>query len=195
MANPSGTPPGPEQNTTVSVTGDTVARLNQAFGGRYVVEREIGRGGMATVYLASDVRHGRPVAVKVFVPAVISAITPDRFLREIEVVASLNHPHILPLHDSGQAGDLLYYVMPYVRGQSLRQMLDARKRLAVDEALQITREIAAALDHRRRCRSVCEPRHRHRRHTQRGVHRDDRKHRNAGTLFGYGSIAAPAIQR
>jgi len=147
VENPSGSPSGPEQDTRASGTGDTVARLNQAFGGRYVVEREIGRGGMATVYLASDVRHGRPVAVKVFVPAVASAITPDRFLREIEVVARLNHPHILPLHDSGQAGDLLYYVMPYVRGQSLRQMLDARKRLAVDEAVQITREIAAALDH------------------------------------------------
>ena len=147
MGTPSGPPSGPEQETTASGTGDTVARLNQALGGRYVVEREIGRGGMATVYLAADVRHGRPVAVKVFVPAVTSAITPDRFLREIEVVARLNHPHILPLHDSGQAGDLLYYVMPYVRGQSLRQMLDARKRLAVDEALQITREIAAALDH------------------------------------------------
>jgi serine/threonine protein kinase/tetratricopeptide (TPR) repeat protein len=147
VADPSDTSPGPEQETTASATGDTMARLNQALGGRYVVAREIGRGGMATVYLASDVRHGRPVAVKVFVPAVTSAITPGRFLREIEVVARLNHPHILPLHDSGQAGDLLYYVMPYVRGQSLRQLLDARTRLRVDEALQITREIASALDH------------------------------------------------
>ena len=138
---------GPEQETAAIRTGDTVARLNQALDGRYVVEREIGRGGMATVYLASDVRHGRPVAVKVFVPAVTSAITPDRFLREIEVVARLNHPHILPLHDSGHAGDLLYYVMPYVRGQSLRQLLDGRKQLPLDQALQVTRQIAAALDH------------------------------------------------
>jgi len=83
----------------------------------------------------------------VFVPAVTSAVTPDRFLREIDVVARLNHPHILPLHDSGQAGELLYYVMPYVRGQSLRQMLDASKQLPIEDALQITRQIAAALDY------------------------------------------------
>ena len=125
----------------------TVERLNHAVAGRYVVEREVGRGGMATVYLAQDVRHRRQVAIKVFVPEVTSAVGPGRFLREIETVARLNHPHILSLYDSGHADGLLYFVMPYVRGQSLRQTLDVRKRLPVDEALRITEQVASALDH------------------------------------------------
>ncbi len=102
---------------------------------------------MATVYLAEDLRHGRPVAVKVFIPQVTSAVGPERFQREIEVVARLNHPHILALYDSGQADDLLFYVMPYVRGQSLRQALDTRKQFPVGEAVRIATQIASALDH------------------------------------------------
>lgn len=125
----------------------TVERLNDALAGRYLVQRELGRGGMATVYLAQDQRHGRQVAVKVFVPEISSAVGPERFQREIDTVARLNHPHILALYDSGQADGLLYYVMPYVRGQSLRQALDVRKRLPIEEALRITRHVASALDH------------------------------------------------
>ena len=136
-----------EQETTASPRGDTIERLNAALAGRYVVERELGRGGMATVFLAVDVRHGRPVAVKVFAPEVSSTVDAGRFLREIDVVARLNHPHILALHDSGQADGLLYYVMPYVRGQSLRQTLDARKQMPVGEALRIVQQVASALDH------------------------------------------------
>ena len=131
----------------MSPRGDTIERLNAALVGRYVVERELGRGGMATVFLAVDVRHGRPVAVKVFAPEVSSTVDAGRFLREIDVVARLNHPHILALHDSGQADGLLFYVMPYVRGQSLRQALDARKQMPVGEALRIVQQVASALDH------------------------------------------------
>src|SRR5439155_12892360 len=90
------------------------------LGERYRIVRELGRGGMATVYLADDVRHRRQVAVKVFEPELASAIGPDRFRREIEVTARLVHPHIVPLHDSGVAGERLYYVMPYIDGETLR---------------------------------------------------------------------------
>src|SRR5438128_2785227 len=99
---------------------DQLARLQTALTGRYTIERELGRGGMATVYLAEDLKHRRSVAIKVLSPEIARTIGAERFLREIEVAAGLNHPHILPLHDSGAAGDLLYYVMPYVEGESLR---------------------------------------------------------------------------
>ena len=118
-----------------------------ALADRYALERELGRGGMATVHLAQDLRHGRQVAIKVLRPEMGPMLGADRFLREIQVVAQLSHPHILPLYDSGEADGLLYYVMPYVAGGSLRGLLERRKQLPVDEALGITRQVAAALDH------------------------------------------------
>jgi TolB-like protein/Flp pilus assembly protein TadD len=117
---------------------------------RYTLERELGRGGMATVFLARDLKHDRLVALKVLHPELAAALGPERFLREIKVAARLNHPHIVPLHDSGQAGNLLYYVMPYVEGESLRQRLTREKQLALEDALQIARNVAAALDYAHR---------------------------------------------
>jgi len=127
------------------VTDPLLARLEPALAGRYTIARELGRGGMATVFLAHDVRHDRPVALKVVRPEVAAALGAERFLREIKVTARLNHPHILPLLDSGEAGGCLYYVMPYVEGESLRARLDREQQLPVDEALRITREVADAL--------------------------------------------------
>jgi len=132
------------------VTKELQDRLRTALADRYRVEREIGRGGMATVYLAEDLRHHRSVAVKVLHPQLAVSLGPDRFLREIQIAARLQHPHIVPLYDSGQAGDFLYYVMPYVEGESLRQRLEQEKPLPVDEALQIARGVAAALDYAHR---------------------------------------------
>lgn len=123
------------------------AALAAAVGERYRIEREIGRGGMATVFLAHDVRHGRPVALKVMDPALAHAVGPDRFLREIEIVARLSHPHIMPLFDSGSAAGYLFYVMPFVQGESLRQRLDRERRISIDEARSIARDVADALDH------------------------------------------------
>ena len=125
---------------------DQTPRLNAALGDRYAIEREIGRGGMATVYLADDLKHGRKVAVKVLRPELAATIGPDRFLREIETAARLNHPYILPLYDSGASDALLYFVMPYVRGESLRQLLTRERQLSIDYALAITRQVASALD-------------------------------------------------
>ncbi|MDP2584364.1 MAG: protein kinase [Candidatus Palauibacterales bacterium] len=125
-------------------------RLRTALSGRYDIEREVGRGGMATVYLARDVRHGRPVAVKVLHPELGLSLGPERFLREIQIAARLQHPHIVPLYDSGQAGDLLYYVMPFVEGESLRQRLQREGRLPLEEALKVTRSVASALDYAHR---------------------------------------------
>ena len=115
------------------------------LGGRYALEREIGRGGMASVYLAQDLRQPRRVAVKILRHDVAISLGPERFVREIEIASRLSHPHILPLHDSGEADGLLYYVMPYVEGESLRDRLRREPRLPVDDALVITREIADAL--------------------------------------------------
>ena len=114
---------------------------------RYRIERQIGRGGMATVYLAHDVRHDRPVAIKVMDPDVSKDIGRDRFLREIAIVARLSHPHIVPLFDSGAAGDHLYYVMPYIEGSSLRAHLNRVGQLPTDEAVELARQIASALGH------------------------------------------------
>src|SRR5437867_9650250 len=121
--------------------------LNTALAGRYAIERELGRGGMATVYLAHDVKHHRQVAVKVLRPELAAALGPGRFLREVEIAARLNHPHILALYDSGEAGGFLFYVMPYVAGESLRAKLERQRQLPVDEALAITRQVASALSH------------------------------------------------
>src|SRR5215213_8283066 len=120
------------------------AALSAALAGRYDLERTLGRGGMATVYLARDLRHRRRVAIKVLHPELSAALGPDRFLREIEVTASLQHPHVLPLFDSGVAGGRLYYTMPYVEGESLGARLLSEGPLAVDDALRITCEVAEA---------------------------------------------------
>jgi len=124
---------------------DLLERLTTALADRYRVDREIGRGGMAHVFLARDLKLDRPVAVKVLRPDFAASLGTERFLREITLAAKLEHPHILAIHDSGEADGLLYYVMPYVEGESLRQRLEREKQLSVDEALQISREVADAL--------------------------------------------------
>ncbi len=129
---------------------DTWRHLQDAIADRYQIERELGRGGMATVYLADDLKHGRKVAIKVMLPETAAAIGHDRFLREIEIAARLTHPHILPLHDSGAADGQLYYVMPYIEGESLRARIDREKQLPLEDALRLTREIASALGHAHR---------------------------------------------
>jgi TolB-like protein len=126
---------------------DVLARLQLALAGRYAVERELGRGGMATVYLATDQKHDRPVAMKVLHPELAVVLGAERFLREIKLTARLNHPHILPLLDSGEADGFLFYVMPYVEGESLRERLVREKQLPIDDALQISREVADALSY------------------------------------------------
>src|SRR5688500_2549627 len=115
------------------------AVLQAALGAHYSLERELGRGGMAAVYLARDLRHRRPVAVKVLHPELSAVLGPERFLKEVEVTASLQHPHILPLFDSGSAGGLLYYVMPFVEGETLRQRLERERQLPVAEDRRSTR--------------------------------------------------------
>jgi serine/threonine protein kinase/Tfp pilus assembly protein PilF len=128
-------------------------RLSSALAGRYAIEREIGRGGMATVYLADDLKHRRKVAIKVLRPELSEVLGPERFDREIQIVAGLNHPHILPLYDSGAAGQqgggagLLWFSMPYVRGESLRQKLSRERQLPIDQAIAIVRQVGSALDH------------------------------------------------
>src|SRR6266571_2290378 len=129
---------------------ELLTRLRAALADRYTIERELGRGGMATVYLAHDPRHHRPVAIKVLKPELAAALGPERFLQEIEIAAGLTHPHILPLYDSGEATRLLYYVMPYVEGETLRNRLDRAGQLPLAEAVQITREVADALSYAHR---------------------------------------------
>jgi eukaryotic-like serine/threonine-protein kinase len=124
---------------------DAPARLQEAMADRYPIERPLGRGGMATVYLARDVKHYRQVAVKVLHPELAAGLGTERFLREIRIEAGLQHPHILPLHDSGEADGFLYYVMPYVAGESLRQRLSRQGPLSVDDALRIAGDVADAL--------------------------------------------------
>src|SRR5438552_12793913 len=134
---------------------ESISRLAAALADRYRIERELGQGGMATVYLAEDLKHRRKVAIKVLKPELAAAIGGERFLREIETTANLRHPHILPLYDSGRTGgqtdgrtdDFLYYVMPLVEGESLRDRLTREKQLPVDDALRIAREVADALSY------------------------------------------------
>jgi serine/threonine-protein kinase len=114
---------------------DTLVHLNTALAGRYTLERELGAGGMATVYLARDLRHDRDVALKVLRPDLAASVGAERFLREIHLAAKLSHPNILPLFDSGEAGGFLYFVMPKVNGQSLRDRLNAERMLPVAEAV------------------------------------------------------------
>ena len=122
-----------------------IERLRAALASRYRILREIGRGGMATVYLAEDLKHDRRVAVKVLRPELAAVLGPERFLREIQIAATLAHPHILPLHDSGEADGFLFYVMPYVEGETLRDRLTHQHQLPVGEAVRIVNEVADGL--------------------------------------------------
>jgi serine/threonine-protein kinase len=124
---------------------DPFEGLNAALGGHYIIDRELGRGGMALVYLARDLRHERFVALKTLRPEIAMALGRERFLREIKLAARLQHPNILPVYDSGDASGTLYYVMPFVEGESLRDRLDREAQLSMDDALKIARDVAAAL--------------------------------------------------
>jgi serine/threonine protein kinase len=133
------------------------SQLTDALAGRYVVERELGQGAMATVYLARDLRYHRPVAVKVMQPKLASALGPERFLRELEIARAMAHPLIVPLYESGDAGGMLYYIMPYVEGESLYERLQREGRLSLEDALRIAHDVAEALGYA---------------HAQRVLHRD-----------------------
>lgn len=124
--------------------------LELALADRYTFERKLGVGGMATVYLAHDLKHDRKVAIKVMRPELSAILGAERFLREVSIAAKLNHPHILPLYDSGQADDFLYYVMPYVAGESLRGLLNRKRQLPLERALAIAKEVADALSYAHR---------------------------------------------
>jgi serine/threonine protein kinase/Tfp pilus assembly protein PilF len=154
--------------------------LTEALGSLYAIDRELGRGGTATVYLAQDLRHNRLVALKVLHADVAESLGADRFLREIQMAARLNHPHILPLFDSGAAGNFLYYVMPYVEGESLRQALDRLGQIPADEAIAYAQELSSALDYA---------------HRQGVVHRDIKPenvmlHEGIATLMDFGIAKA-----
>lgn len=125
-------------------------KLRDSLAGTYTIDRELGRGGMATVFLAQDTKHERVVAVKVLHPDLAASLGTDRFLREIKLAARLNHPHILPLFDSGEADGFLYYVMPYVEGETLRERLDRDRQLPIQEAINHAQSIASALDYAHR---------------------------------------------
>jgi serine/threonine protein kinase/Flp pilus assembly protein TadD len=127
-----------------------IRRIRELLAPTYTIDRELGRGGMATVCLAQDTKHERVVALKVLHPGLAESLGPERFLREIKVVARLNHPHILPLFDSGEVEGFLYYVMPYVEGESLRERLERENQLTIDEAIRHTFSIASALDYAHR---------------------------------------------
>jgi serine/threonine-protein kinase len=120
-------------------------QLADALSERYLLEREVGQGGMATVYLARGVQDRRPVAVKVMRPKIADALGAERFLREVEIAREMKHPLIVPLYESGNAGGMLYYIMPYVEGESLYERLQREQRLPLDDALRITRDVAEAL--------------------------------------------------
>jgi eukaryotic-like serine/threonine-protein kinase len=128
----------------------TAPVLTASLADRYRIERELGAGGMATVYLAEDLRHGRRVALKVLRPELAAIIGPQRFLSEIRTTANLQHPHILPLFDSGEVNGTVFYVMPFVEGESLRDRLDRERQLPIDDALRVVREVAGALDYAHR---------------------------------------------
>jgi serine/threonine-protein kinase len=129
---------------------DVVPRLAAALADRYRIERELGAGGMATVYLAADLKHDRKVAIKVLKPELAAVLGAERFVQEIKTTAALSHPHILPLFDSGEAGGFLYYVMPYIQGETTREKLNRETQLGIDEAVRITTEVADALDYAHR---------------------------------------------
>ena len=125
---------------------DVATRLSHALADRYRVERELGAGGMATVYLAHDLKHDRDVAVKVLKPELAAVLGAERFLREIKVTANLQHPNLLPLFDSGEADGLLYYVMPYLEGETLRARVQRERQFPVDETIRLISLMAGALD-------------------------------------------------
>lgn len=130
--------------------GDSLRRLRSGLAGRYEIERELGKGGMAMVYLARDLRHDRHVAIKVLRPELAARLGAERFLKEIRLAAGLTHPNIVPLYDSGESAGVLYYVMPHLDGETLGECLARERQLSLDQALDITRGIAAALDHAHR---------------------------------------------
>src|SRR4026209_860805 len=123
------------------MTAGAMDSLRTALADPYRIGRELGQGGMATVYLARDLKHERRVAVKVLHPDLVAALGAERFLAEIKTTANLQHPHILPLHDSGAADGFLYYVMPYVEGESLRERLTRERQLPMDDTIRIAREV------------------------------------------------------
>ena len=125
----------------------TIDRLSTALADRYRLERELGQGGMATVYLAEDLKLDRKVAIKVLKPELAAVLGADRFVQEIKTTAQLQHPHILPLFDSGSVDGFLYYVMPYIEGETLRNKLDREKQLGIDEAVMVAVEVADALEY------------------------------------------------
>ncbi len=129
---------------------EITARLSTALADRYKIESHLGEGGMANVYLAEDLKHHRKVAVKVLRPELAAVLGAERFVKEIETTANLQHPHILPLFDSGEADSFLYYVMPFIDGETLRDKLNRETQLGIDEAVSITTAIADALDYAHR---------------------------------------------
>src|SRR5512146_1483749 len=137
-------PPPPRQGDFVA---DLQAQLQAGLAGQYALERELGRGGMATVFLAQDLKHKRPVALKVLLPELAHSLGPDRFHREIEIAARLQHPHILTVLDSGDVAGQLWFTMPFVEGESLRDRLRREGQLSVEDTLRITREAAQALQY------------------------------------------------
>src|SRR5215218_1896435 len=150
---PSQTPSPPPSSSVPNTYGpmpELLGRLQSALADRYRLNREAGAGGMATVYLAQDIRHGRPVAVKVLRPELAAVIGAERFLAEIKLTANLQHPHILPLFDSGEADGYLFYVMPFVEGETLRDRITREKQLPIGDAVRITTEVASALDYAHR---------------------------------------------
>lgn len=165
--------------------GDTAARdprPGTTLADRYTLERELGRGGMAVVYQAHDSKYDRRVAIKVLLPEPASLIGPDRFLREVQVAARLNHPGILPVHDSGESDSYLFYVMPLVEGESLREEMDREERIPLEEAVKIVRDVAAALEHA---------------HSRGVIHRDVKPenillHQGVPMLMDFGIAAASA---
>jgi eukaryotic-like serine/threonine-protein kinase len=138
---------GPRESVAMTAVFE---RISSLLADRYRFEGEVGAGGMATVFIAEDLRHRRKVAIKVLHPDLSAVLGTERFLREIELTASLQHPNILPLFDSGNAGGLLYYVMPFVEGESLRGRLDREHQLRIGDAVRIATEIAGALEYAHR---------------------------------------------
>ena len=132
------------------MTDGHTERLESALDGKYRIERKLGEGGMASVYLAEDIKHERKVALKILRPELAAILGAERFLSEIETTANLQHPHILPLFDSGEASGYLYYVMPFIDGETLREKLEREQQLGIDEAVRIAREVADALDYAHR---------------------------------------------
>ncbi len=153
----------------------TIERLRASLADRYRIERELGQGGMATVYLAEDLKHDRQVALKVLKPELAAVLGADRFVQEIKTTAALQHPHILPLFDSGTADGFLYYVMPYIEGETLRTKLDRETQLGIEEAVRITTA------GRRRARLRAPPRRDPPRH-QAGEHSAARRPADGGGL-------------